>query len=48
VYGFAKADMGNISSKRLRAFKSTAKVALALSKKQLEEALKTGSIRKSK
>jgi hypothetical protein len=42
VYGFAKANMGNISNKQFRDFKATAKVALALSEKQLEEALKTG------
>jgi hypothetical protein len=42
VYGFAKSNMGNISNNQLRDFKATAKVALALPEKQLEEALKTG------
>jgi hypothetical protein len=42
VYGFAKSSMGNISADQLRDFKLTAKVALALPEKQLEEALKSG------
>jgi hypothetical protein len=42
AYGFAKADMGNISEKQLRDFKRTAKAMLALTERQLEDVLKTG------
>jgi hypothetical protein len=42
VYGFAKSARDNISNNQLRDFKATAKAALTLPEKQLEEALKTG------
>jgi hypothetical protein len=42
MYGFAKSDMGNISEKQLRNLKETAKIALAVSDKQLEERVEKG------
>jgi len=43
VYGFAKSDLGNINEKQLRDFKRTAKAVLALTEKQLDDVLKTGT-----
>jgi hypothetical protein len=42
VYGFAKSNLGNVSNKQVRDFKTTAKSVLALPEEQLEEFLKTG------
>jgi hypothetical protein len=42
VYGFEKANMGNISKKQLRNFKDAAKIALSATEKQLNDTLKTG------
>jgi hypothetical protein len=41
VYGFAKADMGNINEKQLKDFRTTAKITLAYTDKQLDELVKT-------
>ena len=42
VYGFPKADMGNISEKQLRNFKTAAKVFFRYSEKDLDDRLETG------
>jgi hypothetical protein len=42
VYGFAKSNKGNINEKQLRNLKATAKIAFAVSDKQLEERVKKG------
>ncbi|MDR2759302.1 MAG: type II toxin-antitoxin system RelE/ParE family toxin [Spirochaetaceae bacterium] len=41
VYGFAKSDMGNISDKQLKDFKTTAKITLAYTDEQLDKLVKT-------
>jgi hypothetical protein len=44
MYGFAKNERDNISSKELKALKRMAKELLDYSVKQLEQAVKTGSL----
>lgn len=44
MYGFAKNERSNVSPKELKALKAMAKELLGYSVKQLEQAVKTGSL----
>jgi hypothetical protein len=44
VYGFAKADMGNIGQKELRKFKENSRRMQALTEAQVETLLKNGAL----
>lgn len=43
-YGFAKADRGNIDQKELRFYKKIAKTKLAMSEKELTDAVNAGEL----
>ncbi|MDR1950480.1 MAG: type II toxin-antitoxin system RelE/ParE family toxin [Spirochaetaceae bacterium] len=45
IYGFAKSDMGNITQKQLRDFKTAAKTTLGYTEQQLAERIKSGLYR---